>query len=367
MTLYKRLRIAIIIPGGIGTGTNNMGVPVLENHVKLLAKDFDVTVFSLFKVNDDYDAKGFELVSINSNSRVIKALNLFLAFWMRHRAKKFDVIHGFWILPSGLSAVVLGKLFRVKSLVTVQGGDAIALPEINYGQLRGRVSKKMVIWTLHHADIAIALTRYQEMNLKKSGLKKPLKIIPFGIDTELFSYHEKSLGNTIRFLHIGNLMPVKDQITLLRAFKIISDSVSAHLTLIGTGSLEESIRTMIKELLLDNKITIVAPVQYQALPTFYHNADILLHTSLFEGQPIVAAEAMAAGVVICGTCVGLLYDLPDCCVSVAVRDHEALARETLKLIKDSARMRNLRLNACQWAAAHSILWTTAKAKEFYYS
>ena len=107
-----------------------MGIPVLEQLVKLISKECSITVFSLFKVNSDYQAKGFKLISIPSRNSIIKSIQLFFTFHKHHKKNKFTVIHGFWALPSGLLAVVLGKLFRIKSIVSVLGGDAANLPEI---------------------------------------------------------------------------------------------------------------------------------------------------------------------------------------------------------------------------------------------
>jgi glycosyltransferase involved in cell wall biosynthesis len=94
-------------------------------------------------------------------------------------------------------------------------------------------------------------------------------------------------------------------------------------------------------------------------------SDILLHTSLSEGHPIVVEEAMSSGVVVCGTKVGLLYDLPDCCISVDVKDFESLAAATLELIHDSHRIIQVRQLAYQWATRHSMQWTVDEMMALY--
>src|SRR4051812_48922922 len=105
MSAGKRRRVAVIIPGGIGTGRGNIGVPVLEQQVTLLSKEFDVVVFSLFKVNNDYRPEGFDIISIPGKSFFSRAWALFVAFRKENDKCTFDVIHGFWALPSGLLAV----------------------------------------------------------------------------------------------------------------------------------------------------------------------------------------------------------------------------------------------------------------------
>jgi glycosyltransferase involved in cell wall biosynthesis len=97
----------------------------------------------------------------------------------------------------------------------------------------------------------------------------------------------------------------------------------------------------------------------------YHSSDFLLHTSLSEGHPIVAEEAMSCGLLVCGTAVGLLYDLPTCCISVPVTDHKALAEQVLLLIRDNQRMNTQKLAAHDWAKQHSMTWTVEKISELY--
>jgi glycosyltransferase involved in cell wall biosynthesis len=79
----------------------------------------------------------------------------------------------------------------------------------------------------------------------------------------------------------------------------------------------------------------------------------------------VVTEAMSSGVVVCGTRVGLMYDQPSCCVAVDVKDHAALAAETLAIISDEKRFRQIQKNAIEWATTHSILWTVEKLKACY--
>jgi glycosyltransferase involved in cell wall biosynthesis len=353
-----RKRIAMIIPGGIGTGKDNIGVPVLERIVKMLVVKFEVVVFSLFPVNADYHPEGFQLVSISGTSRIGRYWKLFRQFRRLHRRHRFDAIHGFWILPSGFLAVVFGKIFGVKSLVSVLGGDAVSLPVIEYGQLRNNLSRRLIFRTLKHAGHVLPLTHYLVDNLKREGFKrKDIDVIPWGIDTGLFTYRPKSLSSPVQFLHIGNLNWVKDQATLLRAFRIIHENISAHLTIIGEGPQEQALRSLCASLGLEHAVSFEPLRPYHTLPASYHQADVLLHTSLSEGQCEVVTEAMSCGVLVCGTCVGLMSDLPECCITVPLKDHEGLAREVLSLLKNFPRQQQLRESAHAWTTVHSIQWT----------
>jgi len=362
----KKISVAMIIPGGIGTGNGNIGIPVLERMVRLLAVKYDVTVFQLYHRNPGFQVEGFELIDVYSVWPLMKTLKFFLAFRRVHRNKRFKVVHGFWILPGGLLATLVGKIFGIKSILSVLGGDAIAMPEIAYGQLIKPLYRKLSLWTLREVDEVTALTKYLVQNLQSVGMKpRTVHIIPWGIDTTKFVFHEKPLRMPVQFLHIANLHPVKDQETLLRTFKIITDHTAAHLTLIGTGMLESEVKRLARELGVDSYITFISFLPYDVLPEYHQRADILLHTSRSEGQSEVVTEAMSSGVVVCGTKVGLICDLESYCVAVSVGDYKVLAQNVLTLIAEPARMTNLRKQAGDWAKTHSIFWTVEQTVVLY--
>jgi glycosyltransferase involved in cell wall biosynthesis len=220
---------------------------------------------------------------------------------------------------------------------------------------------------LNKADEVISLTEYLVNNLRTFGLKRTdIRIIPWGIDTDLFIFKEREKEIPVEFLHIANLHPVKDPETLLRAFKIISDKIESRLTIIGEGILEQYVRNLAKELHLGSKITFLGLMPYDALPAFYNRADILLHTSLSEGQCEVVTEAMSCGLLVCGTRVGLIYDRPSCCVGVPVKDFKKLADEVTKILDDQQRMKIIVQNAYSWASTHSIHWTVDSVKQLYF-
>jgi glycosyltransferase involved in cell wall biosynthesis len=347
----------MIIPGGIGTGKDNIGVPVLRGLVKLICAQYDLTVFSLAKINPGFVAEGFELVEAHHSNPVIRILKFSSVFGRHHRKKNFVAVHGFWAMPAGLLAVIAGKRHKIKSIVSLLGGDAVGLPEINYGRLRKPVMRRLIFWTLRNASHPNALTKYLALNLTRHHFSGDVYIIPWGVDRELFDYHPKPLSEPVRFLHVANLHPVKDQTTLLRAFDLIRREVPSKLEIVGTGEDYKKLVELIGELDLNGHVQIGQPMPYESLSSIYHRSDILLHTSLSEGQSEVVTEAMSCGLLVCGTRVGLMFDLPDCCIAVDVGDYEALATKTVEVIRDPQRMNAIRMKANEWTSKHDIHWT----------
>lgn len=358
-------RVALIVPGGFGTGKNNLGIPVLEQIAKKLSTQFEISVFQLYRVSADYQVEGFELFGFQREFRLFQYLKFFIALRREHKKKKFYAVHGFWAWPCGFCAVAFGKIFNVRSVVSVLGGDGSSVPEIDYGYLHRSFYRKVILWSLRQAEEATALTSFLADNLKRAGLTRDLKIIPWGVDSDLFSFRERQLDRPVRFLHIGNFNKVKDQTTLLKTFALLKKKMGCHLTLISEGSEESTILKLINELGVQSHVTILHHMPHSKLPAHYHFSDILLHTSLSEGQGEVIAEAMSCGAVVCGTNVGLLYDLPDCCVSVPVRDHVTLAQKIVSLVSDQTQLDSIRHRAKKWTDTHDLNWTVKELAKLY--
>lgn len=364
--MNQRPSIAWVIPGGVGTGKDHIGVPVLNDLLTRISKNFDLVVFSIAKINEGFTPAGFALIEVSYPNPISGMLNLLAAVRREHRRRHFVAIHGFWGLPTGLMAVAAGKWLGIRSIVSVLGGDAAGIPAINYGRLHKPIHKMLLFWGLRHANRVNALTNYLAHNLRDAGFERRIDILPWGVDAEKFRFISKPVGTPIRFLHVANFHPVKDQTTLLKAFAEIACKVNSELTIVGTGTEEAHLKNLIKELDLTNAVRIIPPMPYHDLPQVYHRADILLHTSLSEGQCEVVTEAMSCGVIVCGTRVGLMYDLPQACVTVAVSDHRGLADAVLKLLADPTRMNELRTLAHEWTRAHNIDWTATQLRALYW-
>ncbi len=67
---------------------------------------------------------------------------------------------------------------------------------------------------------------------------------------------------------------------------------------------------------------------------------------------------MASGTVVCGTNVGIISDLKNCCcVAVEVKDYQKLASKVLKLVENKDHYLELQRKAYQWVKEHDLQWT----------
>jgi glycosyltransferase involved in cell wall biosynthesis len=181
-------------------------------------------------------------------------------------------------------------------------------------------------------------------------------IIPNGVDVALYSSHltntelieerskNKSISEKIRIGSIARIVPIKDIKTMILAFEAASQKVD-NLELFILGPTEEDpsyyqeVLSLIDDFKLAN-VKILGRVDIKSyLPTF----DMMLLTSISEGQPLAVLEGMAAGVPqICtnvGSCKELLYgmsgdSLGHCGIIVPVMNIEKIASAIEELAND---------------------------------
>jgi glycosyltransferase involved in cell wall biosynthesis len=108
--------------------------------------------------------------------------------------------------------------------------------------------------------------------------------------------------------YVGRLVRLKGLAYLLRAFeKLLKDSHSIHLLIVGYGPERSSIESAVSKLGL--KTTITGWVERRNVPHYVSAMDILVNPSLTEGLPLTVMEAMAMQKPVVATDVGGTSDL----------------------------------------------------------
>ncbi|ELR70136.1 hexosyltransferase [Fulvivirga imtechensis AK7] len=366
----NKKRIAVVVPGGVGSGFYNQGLPALMNLISGLAERFDVTVYSMVSISDTFSPDGFAVRFLQADHRQWtpwRMLKLSVMILKDHKKRPYELFHGIWGGASGMLAVLLGKWLDRPSVVSLRGGETADVQTIGYGHLHKRTKRKRLFRSLYTANQVTALTRFQVEALRKYGFEKEVVVVPTGVDTSLFVPVEKEFRAPFHFLHIANLTEVKDQETLLRTFRLIRDEVDCKLIIIGADYLHGKLQRLCHELQLEHEVLFLGPVRNTELPHHFAKAHILLHTSLYESQAVVVAEAAACKVLVCGTKTGLIADLGQQTIAVEPGDHAGLANKVLSILEDKERYESIVESAYTWAKAHSIEYTVDQFTTIYNS
>lgn len=114
----------------------------------------------------------------------------------------------------------------------------------------------------------------------------------------------------LRIGFVGRVVPIKDVITLIRAVALAREQVDLEVWIVGPQDEDASYaarcRALVASLELDGQLRFLGP---QPTAEIYPQLDVLLLTSLSEGQPLVILEAYAAGVPVIATDVGACREL----------------------------------------------------------
>lgn len=160
---------------------------------------------------------------------------------------------------------------------------------------------------------------------------------------------ERQSSPTHDLISVANHRHAKDYPTLLRAMRRVVDRAPATTMLaVGKGPLLERHRQLAVDLGLGPCVTFVADDE----AADYTSARLCVISSRHESQPIVALEAMAAGIPVVGCDVGRLGEFAayGACRVVAVGDDEALARQIIDVLGDDALREQMARRARQLAA-----------------
>jgi glycosyltransferase involved in cell wall biosynthesis len=361
-----RTRIAIWTHGGIGGGYYSQGQPCIQQLVTKLSEEYEIEVYSLFPANDDFVAGNFKLFSLNKKIKwnVFRWSYLIQKFLRRHFISRYRILYAFWGYPSGPLVILLSRLLGSESVIHLQGGDSTCIPELEYGVLCSPIKKRMCMWAYGKASTLICLTNFQKNNLIKHGLTRNILVIPFGPDTRVFRFANGKFQNeVVRFIHIGNHTPVKDQKMLLDAFIKINEKQKSHLKIIGFDALKGQIKSYAGQLDLNANIEFIEPVPHQKIAAYLAEADIILQTSIYEGQGMAMAEAASCGVLLAGTRVGLLSDLGDeAGIFSSVRNSSELSDKIIVALSQRELLQNCIDRSHQWVEGHDAEWTLRSIK-----
>jgi len=368
-----RLRVALILPGGVDRSGRDRVIPAFLWLVERLALRHDLTVIALSQGTrpDSYTLRGAPVVdlALPGRSPFPGALSRYgfprLLRVLRERGP-FDVLHAFWAGAPGVLATVSARFLRVPSLVSLGGGELVALPQIGYGMQLSWKGRLQVASTLRLASRLTAATEGMCRLVRAVGREADL--VPLGVDPGWrLAPPAVAASPAFRLLHVASLNRVKDQTTLLGALRRIVDAEPrVTLDVVGEDTLGGVVHSECAALGLASRVRFHGPLPFDVLPALYRSADLLLVTSRHEAGPLVVREAASFGVPTVGTEVGQVADwAPEAARAVPIGDASALATAVLELLRDSPRRAELGRRAYELATSFDADDTAARFSEIY--
>ncbi len=186
--------------------------------------------------------------------------------------------------------------------------------------------------------------------------------IPLGLELEglLAGPSDRSLRGSLTigpddFVvgYAGRFVPIKDLPTLMTAFfGLLQEVPTAWLVLAGDGPLRGDLERLAQNLAISSRVHWLGWID--DLIGLYGTMDLCVLSSVNEGTPVAAIEAMAAGRMVIATDVGGVADVIDngrTGVIVPPRDPASLARAMIEAANDPRRRQRIAATARQEVSA----------------
>jgi len=245
--------------------------------------------------------------------KALQPLQLF--FWIAVIYSIFErrtsLLHAHRCFPAGFAACLAGPILRRPVVLTTYGSD------VNVGLKRDAVGLLVSLasrYAIKHAAVVIAVSKALAGKIESVGIeKKRIRVIPSGVEASLGKSTNKEearrkLGLPMKariILLAANLVPVKDPLTMVRAFVILRETIKdAILVILGRGELEEAVRKEIGQLLFSDFILLKGIRPREEVPLWLAACDVVALSSLDEGCPVIALEGFVSGRPFVGTAVG---------------------------------------------------------------
>lgn len=168
---------------------------------------------------------------------------------------------------------------------------------------------------------------------RDGGRSRDARVIYNGIDIEAIP--NASAADPMHVGFIGRLdREQKDPLLFLDCMERLPD---LRATMVGGGALEPTVRQAIHERGLSDRVILTGELERQATLDHLSRFGVLLMTSRWEGLPLVALEAMAAGVPIVGPSVRGISEVVEHGLTgllAADRSGDALAAEVARLVQN---------------------------------
>jgi glycosyltransferase involved in cell wall biosynthesis len=362
-------RIAVIVPGGVGSAE---WIPSLVQVLHRLSTRHRLAIYSYSRCTPHplLTGDGIALTTPPMWCLGLRPLT-FLYFYVKiqldHRRHPFILLHSYWIFPSGLTALAVNVSLRIRSVLSLPGGDTVRLPSIEYGGMRSEVHRRLVRRCCAAADAVVVLTEYQKTKALENGIHlQHARVIPYGVDTGQFSFKPLPFSPPLRLISIGSLNRVKNIFLQIDAYAILCRSTECLFTIVGEDTMLCAAQRYAESLHVAHLIQWKGQCTHEEIPGLLHGAHMLVHTAFYEAEGVVLMEAFAAGTVVIGTRVGLLsrQDVARECI-LDDNDPVHLAAKILTLFGDVPGAERVRNENRHYAERTSIDWTADAYSSLY--
>ncbi len=271
---------------------------------------------------------------------------------LRHvREWKPDVIHAHFAVPTGALALTLHRIAGAPYVITAHLGDVPGgVPEQTSGLFRLVRPFTRPIWKRAAAVTAVSTF---VADLAESAYARRPEVILNGI--ALGPRPEIRVHSPPRLVMAGRLSIQKNPVLAIHALALLR-GLDWEFHVIGDGPLREEMAGAARAAGIESRVHFHGWLDSAGVAAQMNAADILLMTSLSEGLPMAAIEALTHGLAIVSSRIGGVADLVEDGRNGWLADltAEAVADRLRAVLTDPALLARMRAASCDVAGKFDL-------------
>lgn len=279
----------------------NITVIVFRNYFNKVNYDYEIEgikckTFSIYDLPSFILPGLFNYINFKRFTKFLKSKNINL--------NNKSIIHGHINYPSLNFLNFITKKYNCKTILQHHALDVLQMKTgINIPFLK-EIQNKFILCYFrkisNQIDTHIAVSSVVKENLVKinSKLKDSIYVCINGVDTSKFYIDKKTNNISSKFIIgcVANFWKLKDQITLLKAVKLLNNKGidNIHIKFVGTGKTLKSCYDYSKKNQIDCEF--INEIKHSELVLFYNQLDLFILPSKYEAFGCVYLEAHACGI-----------------------------------------------------------------------
>lgn len=209
-----------------------------------------------------------------------------------HRYSHIGLIHAHAALPCGHAAALLSRRLKIPFVISIHGLDVFA--DNQSGKILGKWTKQVSTQVYEDAARIICISERVRDRLP-ANLQHKAAVVYNGVDTRTF-FPVAASERTATILSVGNLIPIKDHASLLRALAAVAPGFPAvSLEIIGEGPERENLAGLAEQLGIAPRVRFLGRKSRKEVADAMRRCSVFALPSRYEGLGCVYLEAMACG------------------------------------------------------------------------
>jgi L-malate glycosyltransferase len=305
--------------------------------IGLADKGFSIGIFSFNKAGYEwYNHKNITVFfepekKINAESNLTKLAYLKYVSILKKIIKHFepDVLHAHYATSYGLVGALSG--FH-PFVISAWGTDVMKFPQKNF------IAKSILKYNFKSADLLCATSNTIKEYIVPV-IDKPVNIVPFGVDVNVFKPKPVLSLFDEKTIVIGSVKPLEliyNCDVLIKSFSVLAKKYDhLKLLMVGEGSERQNLEKLAKDLNIQRSVVFLGRVPYSQISNYFNMIHILANLSEYESFGVSVIEAMACEKAVVVTDTGGLKDVvcdDSVGLKVPVADVEETARALERLV-----------------------------------